>query len=115
MADINEAVAVAMLEAYSERFPEGSTLELRAGDSVAAVVMLPANPWVIVGRALDVQGGWSGIAQADGMVDNYRLSSGDHEDTGTVGKPDSDADMRMDNPNLAKGQGVFVNAFRKEI
>lgn len=118
MAQINDALAGALLGAYGSVFPGGSSLELRAGKSVVATITLPEGPWAAsAGRGLDLNGGWSGAASGSGLVDNYRLVSPDgaHEDTGTVSDAGGAGDMRMDNPSLRQGQSVFINSFRKEF
>ena len=117
MAKINDPLAAALLDTYGRRFPAGSRLELRKADGVLAAIQLTGDPWTVDGRAIDVLGGWSGVASGDGLVDNYLLTSPDglYEDAGTVSGPNGEGDMRMDNPTLARGQGVFVNSFRKEL
>ena len=121
MATASDAVYHAMLDTYAGLFPAGSTLELRAGTRVVATIILPAEPWGEAGspnpRCLDLRGGWVGTASYAGTVtvDNYRLSNGEYEDTGSVSGPDGGGEMQMDNPVLAKNQIVTVSEFCKEF
>jgi hypothetical protein len=117
MAEISDSLADVMLNAYAATFGEGATLELREGETVVASLKLPPGAWKgAEGRALDVKSAWQGTAATGGQVDNYRLiSATGHEDRGTVSKPSGSGDMRIDNPNLAPGQAVSINSFRKEF